>query len=503
MRVKGKSQYGGIIAILVAGIAPSVALAQEPAYDPPGTRYMTGEKAPSAEVLRETAVQPTFRAFLPVKKDLSSDLPPPGAQLQLGSCQAWAVGYAARSYYAHTQEGRPLSKANFPSPNFLYNVGRTGECKGGSSIDEIVAVLKNGSLSERDYPYSESCSRPDAQTISKATDFKADGFAVVSSEDEAGIRGQIADGNPVILSVWVNDAFEAFRGKATYLSRDPVPSKKSHAIVAVGYDDSRQAVKLINSWGSGWGYKGYMWIDYQSLKAILRGAYTLTVSKPPPPPQPSKPKFDTLLSELNANQCVSLERTDAGLDGFVEKPEQLDQLKALAKEVAVNVDKVAIAPWPQCELRKTLKSVQNEPDHPIIDLGHAPEYVEGDPLHFSVTAPDHFSYLYVSYIQADQTVVSLVQPSATGGQVEPRSKMNFGNGETGQKFTVSPPFGREMVVAISSRSPLFDEPLPATSSARDYLSALRKAFIYKPDPTKPDRVISAASVAVITKGAIQ
>ena len=33
-------------------------------------------------------------------------------------------------------------------------------------------------------------------------------------------------------------------------------------MVLVGYDDSQNAFKLINSWGTEWGEEGYAWVDY-------------------------------------------------------------------------------------------------------------------------------------------------------------------------------------------------------------------------------------------------
>jgi len=38
-----------------------------------------------------------------------------------------------------------------------------------------------------------------------------------------------------------------------------------HAVMAVGYDDSQQRFIVRNSWGGGWGMKGYFTIPYAYL----------------------------------------------------------------------------------------------------------------------------------------------------------------------------------------------------------------------------------------------
>jgi hypothetical protein len=58
-----------------------------------------------------------------------------------------------------------------------------------------------------------------------------------------------------------------------------------------------------------------------------------------------------------------------------------------------------------------------------------------------------------------------------------------------------------MIVALASRSPLFDNPLPATLTEREFLSSLRKQFVYKPDPRLPDREVSAAIATLTTERA--
>ena len=65
---------------------------------------------------------PTYRGYLPDRVDLSDRFPVPGDQGEQNSCVGWAVGYAARAYYANKVEGRDLSNSkNIPSPAYIYN----------------------------------------------------------------------------------------------------------------------------------------------------------------------------------------------------------------------------------------------------------------------------------------------------------------------------------------------------------------------------------------------
>ncbi|HLN10567.1 MAG TPA: hypothetical protein VK281_16625 [Xanthobacteraceae bacterium] len=57
-----------------------------------------------------------------------------------------------------------------------------------------------------------------------------------------------------------------------------------------------------------------------------------------------------------------------------------------------------------------------------------------------------------------------------------------------------------MIIALASRSPLFETELPAKRTEREYLSALRRALIYKPSAAMPDREVTAAMTILKTRG---
>ena len=189
------------------------------------------------------------------------------------------------------------------------------------------------------------------------------------------------------------------------------------------------------------------------------------------------------------------------LSGYVATDEDLDRVKLLAAALPkTSVGNVFVAPWPQCEALQTLDKPLKIADRPTVDIGPTAELSAGDPLEIQVISPPQISYLYVSYVQADGSVVHLVQPKAlTPEPTLPRQLLMFGSGEAGKpKFKIGPPFGREMIIAIASRSPLFDHELPTQQTEREYLSDLRRALIYKPVPNMPDRELAATITTLRT-----
>ena len=48
-----------------------------------------------------------------------------------------------------------------------------------------------------------------------------------------------------------------------------------HAMVAVGYDDTKKAFRIQNSWGRTWADSGYGWFSYDFWKRNVRFGYVI------------------------------------------------------------------------------------------------------------------------------------------------------------------------------------------------------------------------------------
>jgi C1A family cysteine protease len=53
------------------------------------------------------------------------------------------------------------------------------------------------------------------------------------------------------------------------LTKKEIKESNGHAIVFVGYDDSRQVVEFRNSWSNQWANNGYAYMTYDVLKKVM------------------------------------------------------------------------------------------------------------------------------------------------------------------------------------------------------------------------------------------
>ncbi|RYG97854.1 MAG: hypothetical protein EON57_13255, partial [Alphaproteobacteria bacterium] len=419
-----------------------------------------------------------------------------------GSCTAWSTGYAARAYYAAAVEARHITlPQSIPSPAFIYNqiVADPADCGSGSSITLALEVLKQyGTMSLADYPYDQdNCAYPSDDELARGNDFRIQDYQTVDFTRLDQVKGELADGNPVIIRVVPDETFDTLwdKPKAVWHS-PPLPEDSfGHAITLVGYNEAKQTFKFINSWGPDWSDGGYGRMDYQTflnrtteafVMKLPAGEPTVPVADldpeeapspeeaivPEEPVQPADPAPREAI-DLNGLQCAKVQISTRGsrkvAEGFVSTPADLDTVTAELQGEVDEVD-VKLAPWPQCEALLTLDAQLAETDVPKIEVTGT-ELKTGDTFGITVDTPDFDSYVHVAYVQADGTVVNLQQVDADHlSTIAAHSEIKFGDGEQGRdKFEVSGPYGDEMLLVISSRAPLFEEPRPQTETEREFL----------------------------------
>ena len=500
-----------VVAVVVAA-APHSTRA-EVTRDPEDTVYATGAVFETEAELAHKPRTPIYRNYLPPLVDLTDRFPQPGDQGEQSSCVGWAVGYAARSYYNSAPGSGPRLPAHeIPSPAFLYDSIRApgASCDTGTRISDALDRLKEGAVTYAEYPYDERrCRRPGARWVARASKFRIADWRVVDTDRLDQVKAELTRGHPVVIGMRPNRDFDRLRGRKVWRAGVPAKDDGHHAVTVVGYSERGQHFVVMNSWGSGWGDGGFGRIAYDTFPRRVKFGFSMRLEEEPPPPEPVAPEPEPPLPQpvvaeltLPAIGCGRLAIEQRGeqsfIVGFVGSPEDLASVREAAAPSHAGVE-VALRPWPQCEALMTLERPLAEADTPSISLPSA-VYRASETLAFDVTMVGFQGYLHVAYLQADGGVVHLVQSDPLAlATLAAHTRLRFGDGLEGRSlFTVTAPFGHEMMVAIASRSPLFVEHRPPVETEREFLTALRKAIIARPDSEQAERLVSASYAVLET-----
>ena len=202
-------------------------------------------------------------------------------QRNLGSCTANAL--CAAYGLDLMKQSKTLSGGYYyfdPSRLFLYYNTReregTVKYDSGASIRETAKALNcKGACKESDWPYVHVVSKFKTKPPQSCYD-AAVGNTLCKYEslnqDILQIRACLKTDNcPIAFGFKV---YRSFHSESNQLYGNmPMPTAQEgrsepeglHAAVAVGYNDSTRRVKVLNSWGSGWGDDGYFYMPYDFI----------------------------------------------------------------------------------------------------------------------------------------------------------------------------------------------------------------------------------------------
>jgi C1A family cysteine protease len=266
--------------------------------DYPDFRDYTEETTEVKEILQPTGLFPLAATkksrkttTLPSSVDLRDWCSPIEDQGRLGSCTAQA-GVGIIEYYEQKSFGRHIDASRL----FLYKVTRNlMKMKGDTGAylrTTIGAMVLFGVPPEEYWPYEDSPqdfdNEPPAFCYSFAQNYKTIKYYrhdPPSASPEAilqRLKTYLAAGHPAMFGFTVYSSIE----QASDTGRIPYPSLREkieggHAVVTVGYDDKMKiknrfggeettgALLLRNSWGTGWGEKGYGWLPYEYISRGL------------------------------------------------------------------------------------------------------------------------------------------------------------------------------------------------------------------------------------------
>jgi C1A family cysteine protease len=188
-------------------------------------------------------------------------------QGDLGSCTAHAACAACMFLDVYDQD-MPVV---LPSRLFVYYATRTLEGtkntdSGATLRNTIKAIATWGYPPEAEWPYDikKFSTRPPEETIAVATKERIKSYERLS-RDLDQFREVINAGQPIILGFSVYSSIDGPNVRKTGYIPVPKPGEKrdgGHAVLVCGYDDTKQALIIRNSWGQGWGEEGYGYLPY-------------------------------------------------------------------------------------------------------------------------------------------------------------------------------------------------------------------------------------------------
>lgn len=267
------------------------------------------------------AAPPHVLKALPPMVDLRMFQSPVYNQTTLGSCTANAIG--AGHQFGQVKQLLPptgtvdasvvalaMAKTFVPSRLFIYwnerfMEGSVNEDAGAIIRDGIKSVASQGVCPETMWGYdvSKFAVKPPEECYKDAMQHQVTSYrAVAQTLDQ--LKGCLAEGYPFVFGFSVYESFETAEVARTGVMTMPNLSESllgGHAVIAVGYDDSKQWFVIRNSWGEEWGDKGYFYMPYSYIanQGLASDFWTIRMvenedggdhSDPVAPPTPEPPK---------------------------------------------------------------------------------------------------------------------------------------------------------------------------------------------------------------------
>jgi C1A family cysteine protease len=210
------------------------------------------------------------QSTLPPMIDLRKQCPPVYDQGQLGSCTANAISAA----HQFDQMKQKLPGAFMPSRLFIYYNERAMEgtiaSDSGAQIrDGIKSIGHQGVCPEKEWPYviTQFAVKPAPPCFTDALANTAITYARVPRMLPQ-MKSCLASGYPFVFGFTVYQSFESQQVAKTGIVPMPAANEQTvggHAVMTVGYDDSKQMFIVRNSWGPTWGLAGYFMMPYAYL----------------------------------------------------------------------------------------------------------------------------------------------------------------------------------------------------------------------------------------------
>ena len=109
----------------------------------------------------------------------------------------------------------------------------------------------------------------------EAANYKITTYQQLLPSDITAIKTSIVNKHP--LTFTFTSDYNFYNATPGYIWSSRGTLMGPHAVTIIGYDDSKHAYKVINSWTAVWGDQGCTWIDYTFFTTISGYVYSMTL----------------------------------------------------------------------------------------------------------------------------------------------------------------------------------------------------------------------------------
>lgn len=221
---------------------------------------------------------------LPQRVDLREWAGPVKDQGEEGSCTGHAFS-SAREWIARRYEQRsPVLSPQFLYVEELIANGTFPRDEGAMPRTGCQVLTGKGCCETTYYPYVEGrLSSPTETQLENASKYKTGAYhRIAKFEDFLGCLADAAPW-PVTVGFVVYESFLSERVAASGVM--PVPKageerQGGHEVLCLGYDLPKQLALVQNSWGTGWGQKGFFWMPFEVIGSHATDLWVVHTGSP-------------------------------------------------------------------------------------------------------------------------------------------------------------------------------------------------------------------------------
>ncbi len=243
-----------------------------------------------------------FAGDLPSRYSLERYVPPVQSQ-KGGTC----VGFSSLYYGLSTMYNIQFNITSWRDklvhsfdPYFIYSVinNNVDNCEGGLKMTEaFLSLEKIGTKKMFLSPFTkcdESWTEDKFVKVASLTmpyKINASYYWDTSNPDldlSYVVKKQIANNIPVIVGMDYVDSMGTYSSGSTFgvtdeglwMPSSDEPVDGGHAMCVVGYDDYKfgGAIRIVNSWGTKYGDKGYLWVRYSDFNRFTKIAFVMELN---------------------------------------------------------------------------------------------------------------------------------------------------------------------------------------------------------------------------------